>query len=302
MLAEWFYWTLNMSIVGIITGIAVLLVRAVPCIPRRVILWLWVIPLCRFSVPFGIGSRFGLMALVGRFFAKTVTIVSGNTAYVSSTNFIQSAEEYFPITYKSFWLTTVFRTSAVVWLVGMTVMLVLLVLEYCRSARQFRDLKLVKDNIYCSSKIDSPLVYGIFRPRIIVPESDQEPDKLILLHEQMHIRRLDNMWRLIAFIVAAFHWFNPFAWLFLHLFLKDQELACDECVLASCTERERKMYAVILLDTAQARQRVASSLGGAPLRDRLPRILSFRKMTVVSIVASIMLVCTMAYLLLTNAV
>lgn len=301
LLAELFYWLVNMSIVGSVAGIVVVLVRLIWRIPRRVIVWLWAIPFCRLIVPFGVGGRFGFMALIGRFFSKTVPI-SLESASLSATNVVQGAQSYFPLTYKSFLIATVFRVAAVIWLIIALLMLVLWMVQYAQTARMLRDARHLKGDIWLSPYIDSPLVFGVFRPRIVQPDHGENVDELVLLHERMHIRRLDNVWRLLAFITAAMHWFNPLVWWFLDLFLKDLEMACDECVLDACGEDQRKAYAATLLSAAQARHRFLSAFGGAPLRTRLSRILSYRKLSVLSLVACALLVGTMAYMLLTNAV
>ncbi len=106
---------------------------------------------------------------------------------------------------------------------------------------------------------------------------------------------------MIAFCAAALHWFNPLAWVFLKLYLSDVELACDESVLSKLSEEDQKRYAHALLNAQKSRTVFASAFGGARLRTRIERIVSFRKMTVVSVVGFGILTCAIAYILLTNA-
>ena len=105
----------------------------------------------------------------------------------------------------------------------------------------------MRDNIYVSDKITSAAVYGVFRPKIIIPKGyelryELQNSDYVLAHESAHIRRKDNLWRIIAVISASIHWFNPFAWILLKKFLEETELACDEQVLADCG-KIRKAYA-----------------------------------------------------------
>lgn len=58
MLADVFYWLLNMSISASIAGIAVFLLNKIPKIPRRIINILWAIPLLRMWIPIGMNSSF----------------------------------------------------------------------------------------------------------------------------------------------------------------------------------------------------------------------------------------------------
>ena len=61
---------------------------------------------------------------------------------------------------------------------------------------------------------------------------DAQPGQaLILAHEQIHARRRDGLWRLLAQGFVAVFWFNPLAWIAMACFRQDQELACDAAVL-----------------------------------------------------------------------
>lgn len=46
MLQELFYWVFNMSITAAITGVIIMLVRLMKKIPRRLTVFLWIIPFC----------------------------------------------------------------------------------------------------------------------------------------------------------------------------------------------------------------------------------------------------------------
>ena len=74
MLGEIFYWIFNMSIAATICGIPILLIRLVKRIPRRIFIWLWLIPFIRMCIPVGISSKYGIMALISKFTTKTVAV------------------------------------------------------------------------------------------------------------------------------------------------------------------------------------------------------------------------------------
>lgn len=83
----------------------------------------------------------------------------------------------------------------------------------------------------------SPALVGLFRPRIALPVDFEQrfppaQRALILAHEEVHRRRGDNLWNLLACGLAALHWWNPLAWWAGRRFRADQELACDAAVLA----------------------------------------------------------------------
>ena len=302
-MGELFYWLLNMSIAASITGIVIVLIRLIRKIPRRIFVLFWIIPFIRFCIPFGIGGKYGLMSLLSQFTTRTVTVYEDDFLELSMMNSVQAADSYFPVTYKVDLLADVFRYASYVWALIAAVIVAVMIVLYVTTIRELKDAKLLKDNVYCSDKILSPAVYGVFRPKIIIPESykDLENLDLVILHEQCHIRRLDNLWRVIAFLTAAVHWFNPLAWVFLKMYLSDVELACDESVLARLGEDGKKRYAHTLLDARQSRTVFASSFGGAKIRTRIEHIVSFKKMTAVSAAGLGILAVAIAYILLTNA-
>ncbi|MDD4124998.1 MAG: M56 family metallopeptidase [Eubacteriales bacterium] len=293
-----------MSITAILTGIIVLLIRRIKKIPRRVISFLWLIPLFRMWLPFGIGSKFALMTLISKITTKTVIIGDlTHTVDFSMTNHVMAANSYFPIIYKTNILNKVFGIGAVIWLIIGFSLIISFYIIYIISLHELKSSKLFKDNVYYSEKLISPAVYGIFRPRIILPDSYREQDlTFVLLHEKMHIKRGDNIWRILAFITAAVHWFNPLSWIFLKCFLADLELSCDEKVLAVCNENGKSAYARAILNCAESRNAFISAFGGAKIRIRIENIISYRKISVFSAICFSLFVIAIAYMLLTNAI
>ncbi len=303
MLGEIFYWIFNMSIAATICVMPLLLLRLIKKIPRRIFIWLWLVPFIRMCIPVGISSKYGIMALLSQFTTKTVTIVQiGDDSALTMMNHVMGANSYFPITYKVNLLEDLFNIASVVWLVVALAAILALAIIYFVTLGEVKDAKKLKDNIYISDKIKTPAVYGIIKPKIILPIEYQESElNYILMHENAHIKRKDNLVRLLAFIIVCLHWFNPFAWLLLKLLYSDIELACDESVLSNCDETERKEYAYTLLSTAEKTNVFAASFGGSKIRIRIENILSYKKISVFSIVAFSSLIIAVCYVLLTNA-
>lgn len=304
MLSGVFYWLFNMSIVATLTGIVVLLLRLCKKIPRRVIAVLWVIPFIRMWVPFGIGGRYGLMTFLSKFTTKTVTVYElSPRVVITQTNIARVARTYDPITYKVDLVGDVFSVASVVWAVIAASLFLTLTFLYFFTMRELKKSKHLYDNVYASHQVTSPAVYGVFRPKIVLPASmtDHSDLEYILRHERTHIRRRDNLRRVLAFAAVALHWFNPFSWIFLKCFLADLEMACDETVLQKCNASEKKQYALALVSGAEHRTVFVSAFGGAKIRTRIEHILSYRKMTAVSAVAFSALIVAIAYFLLTNA-
>ena len=74
MLQEVFYWIFNMSITATITGGLIMLVRLIKKIPRRVTVFLWIIPFLRMAFPFGLNSPYSLMSLLSQVTTKTIVV------------------------------------------------------------------------------------------------------------------------------------------------------------------------------------------------------------------------------------
>jgi len=303
MLQEMFYWIFNMSITAAITGVIIKLISLIKKIPRRVTVFLWIIPFLRMAVPFGLNSPYGLMSLISKLTTKTIVVYqpTENIAF-SMTNSLMAANTYFPITYKVNMLEDIFRVASVVWIIVSMAILLMLIVTYFATIYEIKDSIHLKDNIYLSEKITSPAVYGIIKPKIILPASYKDIDiELIVIHEKTHISSFDNLWRIIALLIVSVHWFNPFSWLFLKGFLADLELSCDERVIAKIGKDRAKDYASSLLESKQGETVFASSFGGAKILTRIENILSFKKLSRLSLIAFIALIGAIFYVLLTNA-
>lgn len=171
MLTDCFYWVGNMSLAASLTGLLLMLIVRLFRIPARIRYPLWAVAAVRFLLPFGMGYRYSLMGLVKRFADWMVTVhPDGMPGGGTMLNMVGAAESYFPITYKTRMLTRFFTVSAIVWLTVMLLFLSVAICFYRRSLREVRDAGHVEGRVYVSDKLDSPAVFGIFRPRIILPD------------------------------------------------------------------------------------------------------------------------------------
>ena len=302
MIGEIFYWIFNMSLVASFMGVIVLLIRKIRAIPRRYAVFLWIIPFFRMCIPFGIRNPYSLLTLVSKFTTRTVPVYSQEYFELTLTNAVMAAESYFPVVYRARILNTVFTAAGSIWLTVFAALILTFAALYVLTAREIKDAAHLEGNVYVSSKVDAPAVYGIFRAKIVFPRTyDAASYKYVSAHENTHIRRHDNLWRLIGFLAASVHWFNPFAWYFLKCFLEDLELACDEDVIRDYSEEERKEYAGALLDYAPRKNVFASAFGGAKVRVRIGNILSYKKLEGFSAVCLIILIAVIIVTMITNA-
>jgi beta-lactamase regulating signal transducer with metallopeptidase domain/thiol-disulfide isomerase/thioredoxin/protocatechuate 3,4-dioxygenase beta subunit len=81
----------------------------------------------------------------------------------------------------------------------------------------------------------SPVAWGWWRPRIVLPESCEnwsaERRRSVLLHELAHIERGDWTWQMLANVACAAWWFHPLVWLAGSRLRKEGEQAADDFVL-----------------------------------------------------------------------
>jgi TonB family protein len=105
-----------------------------------------------------------------------------------------------------------------------------------------------------STEAPMPLTWGILRPVIVLPEDTPEwPEgrlRTVLLHELVHVRRLDLLAQALAQAGCCLHWFHPLAWVALRQLRKERERACDDAVLLGGVAAHD--YAGHLLDLVRA--------------------------------------------------
>jgi beta-lactamase regulating signal transducer with metallopeptidase domain len=305
MISDIFYWVLNISILGAVAGFIVMLLRRIRSLPRFGIYLLWALPFMRFWIPVGIASRYSLLSFISQYTTKTIVVweAAPGSPELTMTNSIQAAESYFPIEYKTDLLKDIFSIAGTIWIVVAAAAILCSVLLYIITKSALKNASHIKDNIYRSDKVLSPAVYGINKPRIILPADIADSDwDYILKHERIHIRRRDNLWRVIAVITACVHWFNPFCWVFLKGFFTDMELACDAGVIKRLENNEKKDYAAALLACSAGKTYYASAFGGAKTKLRIENILSYKKLTLLSALCFSALFIAVAVTIITNAV
>lgn len=302
-LSEIFYWLLSMSITASLCCLIILLIRLIPQIPKGFIRHLWIIPFIRLVFPFGLPAKYGLLELTAEL-TRTVVVpvdISSVSTHALAYNHVALAEKYVPFTYKTDMIRRIFDVASLVWIAVCVVLLVFFAVSYISVIREHRNAVYLRDNIFISKSAVSPFLIGVFRPKIILPHTLQNSDNtLIISHEKSHIRALDNLSRIIAVTVCILHWFNPLMWLFLKVYLSDLEYACDERVLKELGTDRIKNYAGTLINAKKTASLTVSGIGSSDLSKRIKRILSYKKLSVISVIFTVLLFAATAYILLSN--
>ena len=102
-----------------------------------------------------------------------------------------------------------------------------------------------------SPETEGPLLAGIWRPTIVLPESaeamfDESELRLMLGHELGHLKRRDLLWNWLPTVVRWLLFFHPLVWLMTRRWSEAQEAACDELLIQKQVAQPA-IYARLLL-------------------------------------------------------
>lgn len=185
-----------------------------------------------------------------------------------------------------------------------------LIYETCRS-----DMKISRNiPIFCTVFLKSPVIVGLFRPRIFMPvhlisdltdnsgrricpnrsaypEANEktagyrfnETDiRYMLLHELQHYKHKDAFWNCLMNLAFIIYWFNPVVWLIGKEVKTDREIACDTFVLQMLDADDYVHYGNTLLNFAQKISlfpfSLAAGIGGSKqqIRKRILNIAQYQ--------------------------
>ncbi|MBD3225105.1 MAG: TonB family protein [Caldithrix sp.] len=151
------------------------------------------------------------------------------------------------------------------WIIIAFVLLGLILIRYVRFSRSFKvrqlteldnDLLGLIDNwrwirFYESELVHSPVVFGFFKHKIVLPVNWKEWDAntfhAVIVHELHHIRQKDQWINLLQAIGLSIHFFNPFVWILMNRLNMLNELVCDDAAITSA-QLKRTSYARHILN------------------------------------------------------
>lgn len=311
----------EMSVSGAVLILAIVVIRmiAIHRLPKETFLVLWYMALLRLLVPLSIPSAFSVYSLIGQ---NTVVNRFGQMRIrhfapglqgepLASAGEIAGASA----SHISLWF--------VLWLAGMVFCTAFFTLSYVRCRFEFSSSLPVQNafverwleehplvrhiSIRQSDRIYAPLTYGIFRPVILMPQkTDWENARqlqYVLLHEYVHIRRLDTVTKLISTAALCVHWFNPLVWMMYLFFNRDMELACDERVVRRFGETSRKDYSLMLIRMEAKKSGLlplCNNFSKNAIEERITAIMKMKKRTLGLTIGSLALVIVISILFVTS--
>lgn len=145
-----------------------------------------------------------------------------------------------------------------------------------RFHRGLGTLRIDRDGLlHAESSAGLPAVVGL-RGRIVLPADfdlrySAAERALILAHERIHRARADVAANALMAGLRCAYWFNPLFWIAADRFRRDQELACDETVIARHPQ-SRRAYGEAMVKTqlsAMPAPLACHWFGGHPLKERI---------------------------------
>lgn len=284
MMAEMFCGVLNRSItVSIVIGIVLLVRLLFSRLPKIFSYVLWLAVLIRLLCPVVPKADFGFvpggdriefsLAQTGEMAREEAVFIPDeikglkdgtagesesairgtdtNTAithlYEADTNQINNGMFVLKLSQKSAW------GMASIWLAVAGTLLLYEMISYLRFMHCLKPGG--KEAVIISPKVSEPFVAGIFRPVIYLPEGlDKKKQELVIIHEQIHIRRLDYLIKPIFLFTCCVYWFHPLIWIAYYLMIRDMESSCDEAVIQRIGYNRKKEYAFALLGFSSRRE------------------------------------------------
>lgn len=108
-----------------------------------------------------------------------------------------------------------------------------------------------------------------------------------MMHELVHYRRLDILYKWLVQLVLCLHWFNPFVYLMKREINRLCELSCDERVIMTLSENARKAYGDTLLHAVGTGDSYKDPLASVSLNEskellkgRLDAIMKYKKLSI----------------------
>lgn len=152
--------------------------------------------------------------------------------------------------------------------------------------------------VYYCKETFSPMLAGILKPCILLPEIDLMPSELydIFRHELIHYKRKDILYKWMIQLAVSIHWFNPLVYFMRRECDHACELSCDEKAISGLSAEQRMAYGDTLLFSLKGTNGTAGHAVSMPLcenthmlKERLEAVMKTRKTTRIQKMASLMI-------------
>ncbi|MCD7785962.1 MAG: M56 family metallopeptidase [Oscillospiraceae bacterium] len=312
---------IEMTLSGGILILLVLLIRAIFLnrLPKTAFIVMWAVVLLRLLVSVSFVELLSTTETEASV-AESITIAekaetSPNITTVKETYTFEDVVATAEASHQADVLRIVWLTGAILCAIILTTLYILNIRRFQRSENLESDFissfqssnKLRRTvTVRLSDKTTMPLTYGIIHPVILLPMgmdlSDEKKLKYVLMHEYIHIRKLDNLLKGVSSVVVCIHWFNPLVWVMNRFLSRDIELRCDETLLSQCDTDCRADYALTLIDLEDKRRCYAfgTAFAKEPSEERITAIMKFKPTSICSIAIAAVLIIVIVALAFTG--
>lgn len=198
----------------------------------------------------------------------------------------------------------VISAASVLWVAGMVILFLYFIVSFFLLRKRVAAAENIFENVYLCDNVNSPFIFGIVRPRICLPSGiEQDTVECVLAHERAHLRRFDYIWKPLGFLILIVYWFNPLCWIAYVLLCRDIEFACDELVTRDKDKSWKAAYCQALLNCSIKRKVITAcpiAFGEVGVKDRVKKVLHYRKPAVWSIVVAATLCVVVAVCFMTG--
>jgi beta-lactamase regulating signal transducer with metallopeptidase domain len=293
---------LNMSLTGSFVIVIICLARLpLKNVPKIISYCLWAAAGFRLVFPFSIEGMFSLIPFKSQVIPPDIAtrqVPQINSGVEIIDNFVSGALPVAASQSSANPLQIWTAVGAVLWLIGIAVMLFYGVASYLSVRGRMRKSVYLSQNVFEAENIESPFVLGLITPKIYIPSGlSLKEREYILLHEQTHVRRHDHIIKLASYLILCLYWFNPLAWVAFFLMGVDMEMSCDERVLKELGGEIKKDYSMSLLSLAMDRQVVSGSplaFGEDGVKRRIQNVLTFKTQSRTVIVLAVAFVTVLS--------
>lgn len=301
---------LNRSLAAGILILAVVLVRLVfKKAPRWLLCALWALAAVRLVCPVSIESVLSLIPSAEP--VQPEIIVSAQPAITSGIPAVDAivnpplAAAFTPSPAQSANPLQIWTfLAACVWLAGIAALLLYAAVSALRLRLRVRTAVRLEGKVYQSEFVSSPFILGVIRPRIYLPFGlEAGAQAMVLAHERAHLRRGDQLWKPLGYLILTAYWFNPVCWLAYILFCRDIEAACDEKVVRELGEGCKAAYSRALLACSVPRKLITAcplAFGETGVKSRIKSVLNYKKPAFWLVLAAVLVSAAVAVCFLTD--
>ena len=301
---------LNRSLAAGILILAVVLVRLVfKKAPRWLLCALWALAAVRLVCPVSIESVLSLIPSAEP--VQPEIIVSAQPAITSGIPAVDAivnpplAAAFTPSPAQSANPLQIWTfVAACVWLAGIAALLLYAAVSALRLRLRVRTAVRLEQSVYQSEFVPSPFILGVIRPRIYLPYGlEPNAQEMVLAHERAHLRRGDQLWKPLGYLILTAYWFNPVCWLAYILFCRDIEAACDEKVVRELGEGCKAAYSRALLACSVPRKLITAcplAFGETGVKSRIKSVLNYKKPAFWLVLAAVIASVAVAVCFLTD--